>query len=1583
MANTTTNISTNTFSGGLVKDLNASFSKPNSYSHARNMVKSTHDGNLGTRSNEPSNFESVKVTYPYIIGAFQVYDEVWAIFNTDDGFSEIGLYNTLTDKYEPLVNDAALNFKSTHLITGTSRLTYDGTYSIYWDDGLNPTRTLNLENIPYTNGKLDIDKIRLSTLTSCPTLGLKKSSTAGTMPNGSYQVVVAYTTNQIRVTDYFTPSEVQGLWSHNNGQGSLEVTISNLDTNYDEFELVLISYINNKPIAYKQGNYSTHINSIFIGNYDTTLPVVPLEYIPLQTPDYERSNALYDVNGYLLRVGPKSSPDYNYQPLANKINAKWVATQVSSDYYKKGGNVTSYMADENYTFFIRWISKTGKKGASYVIPGRIRLNSDFSNEMGLDAYEYYNKDNYGLIPVWKAENTATIESISPYSIPEGTVVAEGLMGYCETETNYPDEWEDIGGTPVRLHKFPDRAKVAITKDEGKTINILGVKFDNIQHPLDFYGNPVKDIVGYEILRGNRHGNKTVIAKGIFNNTFNYDIPNSDTKGIIPNYPFNDLRKDPYLVTTFKGTTSLSSYNRNIFTFHSPDTNFGDPYLSASEVKLDGEVYGAVKGRFKKVDKHPFHKLLEDKALYASGVFGLAAGLLAIKGEKTVITESGGEMAQGASGVLGKASSIINAIGGTGALSAVGTIIGGPIGGLAGSVAGKVLGGTIGKIFGFGGGDDEHPKYPVTEQKQGALQELPAPFQDIANTFLLTMFLGEGMDTALEIIHKLLPYRQFAYQYTGHAFYNKFSPAAKGNRRRSIDSAEYLEPQLQQFGDARVNNLFRSRSVILKVNNEFANPSNQDNSRNTIGGLNMYSNPEGTFEKQSSCYYGALKVNNPSQYGDLSGVIQVPIHSGTISTEADKAKRYTSPVLFGGDIYINRYTEKNTQFFFNDWLHGQPNGTEFNYSLHQNLPYVKYWINTEKYDDSEIIQAFSTAAGGSLVGSSVGKAIGSALFGNIGSTVGSIIGQAAGVGLSMNQFKNAAKPDDYYNLDIYSGANNKSFGIKKGYFYLFNSGVRDFFVESEINLANRDYEDNKRFYDEKSYTDLDQLFHSDHIKDGNFYKYDNSLSISNLLSQYISWGKLLPRDYDPAKEAKRNAYYPNRVIYSLPQSEENKKDNWRAFLANNRHDFDSELVSIKSAGNSGAIFFFYDASPQLFRGVDDLRLGNGTKITIGDGGLFHAPLQSVSNADASFEYGSCQSRFSTISTPFGVYFISQNQGKVFEFEGGIREISLVGNKHWFSNYLPSFLLRDFPEYDLDNNVVSGVGTITSFDNTTQTIYFSKVDYSLLPQFRGKVAYIGSNTFQDKSTLKKFKLGDTRYFEDASWTVSYDPLEKVFISFHDWIPEITLSTRSHIVTSKYGSLWKHNSLNTSFCNFYDSNYPFEIEFPVSTGQEVTTLRSVEYGLEAYKYYNEGRDKFHVYDQNFDRAVISNSEQCSGMLNLSIQPKNLPTLYEDLRSTTIGGFNIFYSNVENKIRFNTFFDIQRDRGEYVKYEFQPLWNVSPKGYIKELNPLSLDYTKNILQRKKFRHNSNSVFLRKQVSGELNFILKWFNTKNAKSFR
>jgi hypothetical protein len=1582
----TSDVKVSLFNKQMVKDVDATMSDGSFWTHAINAVNHSHVGEMGVLGNEPANRLVTKVPYT-LVGAIPLKGDQWVLFSTDDVSSEIGVFDDSEGSYRIVVNDRSLGFKKSYLITGAAKKNFDCTYSVYWADGSNPDRMLNVDRVPYkeklrrssgskgSNGgcvvkeftsELDVEALRLARLVKSPSLHLKKSVTGGSLLNGSYQAVMAYAINGVRVSDYFPPSNVQSLFDHRNVSGALELEIVESDQSFDEFELVLIVSVNQQTSARRMGIYATRQKTIMIDQVKESLPAVPLDFIPLQTPAYDKSDAVYQVNDFLLRTGVYTKPDFNWQPFVNKIVTKWVAVEVPADYYVKGGNAVGYMRDEVYAFFIRAVYNTGERSSCYAIPGHEAQGDELSIASGQDVFEFQMpvKPEQPLLR-WQVENTAKATGVGGSMLDVGSlgvsgrVIGEGMMGYYESTELYPDDqpeiWGSLCGKPIRHHRMPDCDVSPLFTQEGRKIVLLGVRFENIRHPVDLSGQPIASVVGYEILRASREGNRSVIAKGLLNNAGEYTIPSelSDKKGLYPNFPFNDVRPNPFLSQApvkggcqGKGYKPLSGFRKDVFTFHSPETQFKNPFLSATELKIHGQVSGPVDGQFDPVFKHPKHKLIRDFALIVGGLVGVGTGLLAIKGKRTTVRVG---------------PTAIN-IGNTGVVTTLPS--GGPA--VQGYYAGKGLVSLLKSIgldaVDLGGfldslGKTADPSYAMgsipgtiggslrTTSESTGVSDLPLPLRLAGGAFLFTYFFSQGTEEALRIIKSLIPYQQYAYQYNAHGFYNQFEKSTSGSRRRFVTDAIYLEPYLQEFaGKYRVNNLYRSRQVLLEVNRDIEFTKVADNSRTTIGDLRQWSDPSKAFIRTTSAFYASLKMPLHAQYGQLEGCVLLPVSTQVHTSSMDKDAVFFSPVLFGGDVYVNRYTEKNSFPLFHEWLFDSADGIEWDYTLYPMLPYPRFWMNSTQYEITNLTSS-----------------------------------------LIRFNFKDNVLPNDFAHLDRQSSDCKRkiSFVINQGYFYLFVNGIRDFFVESELNMAYRDWDDRDedRHYDPAGFTDLKTLFRSDLIKSGNHFKYDLSLSASRLVHNFVSWGSVLPRDFDPKTASSCYRYFQKRVIYSLPQHEELKKDNWTAFLANNYKDFGSRVTAIHSVGQSGAMIFFEDRSPVMFQGVDQLQTEAGVKITIGDGGLFQQPLSAVSNADPNYEYGACRNRLSVMNTPIGLFWMSQEQGKIFHYGGSMVNIAQQGMKFWCNQFLPSVLLKDFPTFALIDNPVVGIGCLSVYDSMNDIVYFMKRDYQVRDRYKNRLTYDKDNVFLLNGRTKVL-LGDPVYFEDASWTLSYDVKTSAWISFHDWKPDFVLPSRAHFLTVKGDGIWKHNDRCDLFCNFYGDDFPFEVEFPFSTGQDVTTLRNLEYVLECYLYSANCANRHHVLDFNFDRAIVYNSEQHSGLLRLFPKPKNNPYALMDTPTVSVNGVDTFFTKEENKYRINQFFDLTRKRSEFDDL-YLPMWDHAPDGYHKQVNGLYITYGKNPLQRKKFRHYSNRAILRRMKSGSVKMLLKLVTEKVLKSFR
>jgi len=1670
-----------TFDKALNEDVNDFHLPSNSWTQARNAINNSNTGDLGKLGNEPANLYCVSAPYP-VIGYIHIIEDKWAVFSTDNTNSEIGLFiekncgqnQQINPAYITVVNDACLKFNQDNLVIGVARSLSTCTYNLYWDDGNNPSRVLEIDvdnparnlysnpesTIPWIQAPapgpegqppcsetentsvLDCDKIRLAKYINpiCPRV--EKGVSGGNLINGSYFVVMAYAIKGQKISDWYM-SNVQGLFDHNNVASSLDVFIDSVDADYDELIVGVGSSTNQQVVVRQAGIYSTRQKKLSFDIIQDTWPAIPIEQLPIMTPIMDKTDAMYSVGDYLLRVGPTSKQDFNYQPLANQIVAKWQSVEYPANYYKKGNNHVGYMRDEVYSYFIQWIYDTGDKSSSYHIPGRPAVSYSIpggpsakeDSAWSFGASNALEGDEY----VFETYNTATETATFPLPPPlganvlpdGGVVIAEGYMGYWQSSENYPDNkpqiwnasahtWSavtsfpysstqiddyDLCGKPIRHHKFPEdntsSNTVLFNSGNGDKIRIMGVKFEKVKPPVDNSGQPIPGIIGYEILRGTRNGNRTIIAKGMINNMCRYAIPNSTKNGLFPNYPYNDLGNNPFLSSTLTSYSNGninanipipgSSFDNPYYTFHSPETNFNNPFLSAKEFKLYGTIKGGVRGKYEYSEEHPKEKLITNLSFIISAIGGLVIAAQAAQGQSskkfsTTLSTSGhynDVLAAGtSSGLLSPSYLLVNPPVTGVNLGLVGTILADE------ALASNTIGALVPLVP---NATQKNIAYYSAAMSASGVLAASIPDLEVNKTdgyldglggagiiYKIPMFLNyfsEGTDSIIRLIRAIIRYRDFALRYHSHGFYNEFDNVNKANTFRSeIDNAFYINPEIVSLNpNLQINNLYRQRTVTFETisTNKLPVPTG-DNSRSGIIKPSNITKVEDMvnkiFETRCASHYGALKVRIKNQYSQLNNIVQVPV-SPCYSTGS------STTTLFGGDTYVNRYTEKNTFLYFYDWLEGQPDGAQLDYTQHVMIPYPKYWANFNQFQTSDFTSSFFSQL---------------ATFG---------------------QSEPSIVPSSYYVLDgegfnaAISGFSPNSFRFDvKGWFYLFKSGVRDFFVESEINTAYRDYGalEEQKFYDPYEGSDTKDLFKTSIIKSGNYYKYDFSLSISKMFSNYVSWASSQPISYDPYIAETCYVYKPTRAVYSLPAQYESLKDGWLVFLPSNYNDFDNVVTCIKPVNKSGAMIFFDAASPVQFQGTDQLETGLGTKLTIGDGGLFSQPMQALINVDSSHEYASCQNRLSVINTPAGLYWISQNQGKVFSLQGGIKEVSNMNMKWWFAQYLPYVLTKDFPDFELIDNPVIGIGCQSMYNNQDGILYFSKKDYKLKPEFKNLIQYTGSsNVFKVLSTQLLFKLGDPvdtlwqLYFDDASWTISYDPKTDGWIGYHDWHPSLTLPGKNTFMTTNPNDLrgiWIHNQRCDLYCNYYNIDQPFEVEFMVNTAQDVTSLRSIEYIMEAYKYAPNCYDRFHVLDYNFNEAIIYNTEQTSGLLKLVLNPKQNPTAilqYPIINPTNI---NVLFSKEENKYRFNQFWDTTKDRGEYYNptipgFAQRPIWNTGANGYHRVLNTFNLDYNKAPFQRKKFRHYTTSVLLRKAVvlnqSMNYKMLVMIANTKNLNSPR
>lgn len=1541
--NSTTDIDTVVASkAGLITDLNSSYISKEQYSHARNAVRNSKNGDLGTLGNEPSNLFCFAASHK-IVGTVDLPDDQVLVFSGNGTDSELGIGNIKTCSYKSISNLSCFNFNPDYPITGVARKDFNKNTIVTFTDKFNSIRRVDL-------GKIDknttCDDILLFKKIEQPCITVNKGQ-VGNVPNGSYSAVIAYIVDNQVFTDWFSITNRIQLNSDTNSN-SLEIKIDGLDKEFTNFALGIVgNYIDPvtkgaTKVAKIVGIYSTKVKSISVTDFvNSEYRNIPLSDLVIKRSTWQKAGIISSNSNYLIIGDLVGREEENYQLKAMSIKSEYVIEQVPAEYYQSDGEDVSYYGDENYDFYIQGVYTSGEMTDKFHMPGREADNTDRSNVSSADVYEY-DTDYIDCTPNkkierWQVENTAG--EMIPYNNEfkcNRRVLGHGKMGYFESTDIYPDN-EDMYGkwvnTPIRYHKFPDECKVPrYSVIKGKTyINIKGVRFTDIPK----FDNP--DIVGYKITRSDRKGgNGTVVARGLMTNMRGYTDSLLNQEVIYSNYGVNDLSPDQFISSTqtsFKNNseqnfTPLTEYFKDKFSFYSPHTLFEPRYSLGTELKIESEEIADVTGQFEKVYNHPRQKLMNQFAFWISAAVGFIETSLVILGKQTSISTS-----------TNKNTTLLTS----------GTI--------APSIKSTPLGNTdhsITKEFNMNSVEDLISLNIVEYIKDKILARDLSVISIIRSVITLLSSLAikipysilQGIveaDKTFNIINDFTGYTDYVYQYNALASFNESRCVKNGNKRRRLTRpATYIPSDVVSIDDKVFNNYFREKTVYLELNKEISDPITKDNTRKTLSQFNLCNDITRRTESTGSAFYATSKVINPNQYGEVGSANPVSMHSCVLDFDGVLT---VSPILYGGDCVITKFQFQKKMQFFNQNLatvnqgtnSGYPDGTEYDYRLYRNIGYPRFWMDSTKYDFSQLLSS------------------------NV-----------------VNFTRFSRTTSGKHNLDCKKTTDGKSIArIDDAYMYLSNNSVIEFFVECDYNINFREKTD-QPFYS-KDNTNLSQIFRSDRLSIQEEFK------INRVYSDLYTTEIYAPQqrdDFNPANPIPVNQ--PNSVIYSLPSFNLQQVDNWQYFLPANYFAFREsdfgKLTAIHKLDQDRIIFLFSKSSPYISMGRDFLELeGSGRKITIGDGGLFAQDPREIMPTDNN--YAACNSKYAFSNTHTGRYYPSERQGRIINYTEGLDDITRQGISYWCKNYMPVFFYNYFPEYEEIENPINGVGYLTAFDSFNETVYITKRDFS------PKKEYISDITYTKEGLLYKgdiVSLRDTRYFNDISWTLSYSPGEKAFISWHDWHPDWIIQTDNHFMSVKDNGVWKHNERFDDFCNFYGAGYPFEIEALSSSGQQVETVRNIEYLLEIYKYKNFGRDRFHILNENFDRLIVSNTEQISPLLNMvhaNMNPEeNLD--YPKINVSNNISFDISFFKEEQKYRVNQFWSSVRDRGEFTNNEIH-LFPTDESGYKQVINPLAINIKKPEEERAKFRHYWNKFRLIKTVSGSNKFIWKLLNVKKLVSPR
>lgn len=1381
----------------------------------------------------------------------------------------------------------------------------------------------------------------------------------GRLKAGMYSFSVSYCEQDGKeITDYLDLSNPISIFERKiteqteyETSKSIKVRVEHKTTNFEFFNLIVAENVNEVTNYHLIGTYRVNKvgidELIYTGDYKSTFSsIFPL----VRTPHYKAVNIIEKQNDILMLGGLTETPKYNFQLIANQLELNWETVEMPADGKFDYSNpeiaymFRTYQRDEVYPFGIKFKLKNGKYTDVFHIPGRKILSTDLTivPSTNLDAFvidddciqslpslkwQVYNTA-YGATPAVSLPTTEFSENQYDCKI---TPSQRGKFAYWQSTETYPcvpEVWGPLAGQPIRFHKFPDSNLTHIhdgknlfygdVKGNNSTSKIypIGVRLDEaliglilntytVFDPLTNTNIKAVDLIcGYELVRGNRVNNKSVIAKGLVYDVGKVELRKrgpgqNDVGGVdrtyyFSNYPFNDLNADPYLANcpswydsaqnnspTASNKFIVNPFNylgtnkqQDRFTFYSPDTTFQYPKIG-TELKLETIEYGKVLGHFVPVEDHPQYKFMTDTALTTIALISALSAYI-------------------------MQSSTATTVGVTSGVTATGNI-------------------TI----------------------------------DIKNQ--LTQF-----QLLYDIVMKLIPYQNFAWQYNGIATYNNFTPIANtGDKRRVIDKGFYANDKIVDVQDnAPLHNRLRETSVYLKTTNKFTYQNNGvvDNSRYVISSLNneFLNSPQTLDENHfTRAYYVSVKRNFPNQYGQLQNIKYIST-GYIVDIIQDPQTQFFIPEpkyypAFGGDTFINKFALKRKHSFFTRNLVNLPatvNDVPFDYWQYPNTAYPAYYIGNspDEVGTAAILTltALALAAVIIYIAATTGGHLSALAAVAVTETIGSMM-----VGLYGLQKPNV-------NLDNKTEA---AMGFhKKGHFYTASYGIPIFFVESDINVDFRHGRDDTKenFYPNVGTGVPDEWLQEKNvpIKFDNFYHYNATYSAQNQSPNlpYIV--------NNPSKDCL--TIHPNRVIYSSPANTDSYySDAWKTYKRGDYYDFPKEggrLIDLNS-GENERVYARFENTTKIYNARVVMESTAPVQLEIGNASMFSQKPLDLSKTDLGF-MGSQHKAI--VKTEHGIFWADAKRGNIYQLSAqGFNNLVKDQNYNWFKQNLPFQLLKDFPNADIDNPA-KGVGIIMGWDLRYQRVFITKLDYKLIDG----VAVTYDSDPLSATYGKYFRTGtstevffsDKTVFENKSWTVAYSPTLQNFISFYSFLPNYYVPLVDHFQTitntSTGASTWNHNLNALTYQTYYGKLYPYILEYSAnsmpktSMVNSVTLVQDIQEYFSNYEYYSlsTGNNENLA---NFTKAIIYNKEQSSGVVTLISEiygNKAQKIAYPRMTGT---GIETLIGRRENVYSFNGFWSISSQGSG------QPIWStkwtdiqnqypIDKVPSTKSVRPVSVSYQK-----------------------------------------
>ena len=1355
-------------------------------------------------------------------------------------------------------NSECLNFDINYPIHKAVHKITNCTTEFYWTDGLNPRRYINIEQVPYITtylgnetcdpqiqAVLDCNKLNVQPNFQIPNLRISDIVVGGELVAGTYQFAIQYgNASGDAYTSYYSVTNPTSLgntelttpnFNYTVGE-SIVIDITNLDISgyFQYFNLAVIKTINGGTTVELVGTYNIQEKETRITYTGQNMTQIPLSIADVleKFPYYEIAKDVTNVQDYIVWDNLTSIDRINYQSIASQIQLQWETYKLpAGNTYADGfytANLRGYLRDEVYAFEIVFLLDNGKQTDGFHIPGRAKNFNELSEPDVTTANADYIGDGDPQ-PYWKIYNTASVSTTYPAPTTDARKIGDaypyqyGEFAYWESTDRYPcntDVWGDLADQPIRHHKFPDvlvspyfespsivyaGGQIDPVMQIANAIYPIGVKIDIEQVRFAIQSSSLTDaekasIVGFKIVRGNRSANKSIIAKGILRNVGKYE--REGTFFYYPNYPYNDLSPDPFLLKdnnaynsqcdTFSvtataagilqytdcytgelDTKAFTTGTTEICSITLPTVNSGAAtFVNVTAVSYTITITNIISSSTTFNYTNPVTDALQTITVYKGSPLSINSTTVPVRisgtNSYTIVANNNGQNNECYPEQLD---------GFNNADSAYRQVFNSPETSFGQPTLGNVL--KLESVL-FGGGRahfvevQKHAMYKlITKQIQIDALASSKKIADIGGFNATAMFTA--FQSYLQIYINGISRRNFAYSFNSVSSYDYSAdiPNDLGIKQRQLDKAQYIFPGVQNVGDNHdLNNWNRESSVYTKTidirDGVFVAPlpyPNQtsslvvagvsqisDNSRFTIGESGNCGSPEFQNPIKVVSYYGSIKTINNAQWGQIYSYQTIDTGFQRIFSVLSNNDTET---IFGGDTYIGKFGFKTKLPFFIDNRVNAPDDSDIFYDEIGNIAYPQYW-----YSARSILSDY-------YVGSTLMKNIISIKAHNFDCPNDAIVDDPT---TTTTTSSTTVPPGT-----VIAGSLNY---VYDGKMYLFAYGIPYFYVESSINVDLRQAFNNLEgdFYPHVSSGIPDTWFQESKVPIAfdNTYYYNTTFSKQNTENFFSH----LPADW-VQQLCYRN--FPFRAIYSDKQESysDNRVNSWLIYRPVSFFDFPQNygnLISLDGIQNKATLARFENKT-LLYGNLLTIDTSNPQAAYLGNPNLFGGPNAAppIDFAETDLGYVGCQNKF-LLKLPQGQITIDAKRGQIFLIQGTqATDISGFGSglNRFFTDHLAFEILRYFPTVDTDNHF-KNIGLHGVFDSKFERVIITKLDYIPQPTkevFYDEVAkqFYVNQPIAGNLTVKKYvEVTDLEYFCNKSWTASFNFNTKSWVSFHTYLP-----------------------------------------------------------------------------------------------------------------------------------------------------------------------------------------------------------------------